>query len=195
MSTKIRKTKLAVLFLAILIASGIAIWLSNNKTYSDTEYRQEAELLARKQDWDALEKLAYRWRNEHPQSSMSHTVQGDIFRMRGNFSDAEAEYAKAIEQDTGNHQVWAYHGIMSLEQGHFPKAAASCKSSISINAQHAEGWYCLALAHAELNQADAASEALSMLSSLNPQLLETAKRVIREHTCKKSGIQLSASLC
>jgi|GEM_PF-5472587 len=195
MSTKIRKAKLAVLLLSILVVSGITIWLSNNKTYSDTEYRQEAGLLAGKQDWDALEKLAYRWRNEHPQSSMSHTVLGDIFRMRGNFSDAEAEYAIAIERDAGNHQVWAYHGIMSLEQGHFSQAAASCKSSVLINAQHAEGWYCLALAYAELNQADAANEALSKLISLSPQLLETAKRVIREHTCKKSGIQLSASLC
>lgn len=195
MSTKIRKAKLAVLLLTILIVSGIAIWLSNNKTYSDTEYRREAGLLAEKQDWGALEKLASRWRNEHPQSSMSHTVLGDILRMRGNFSGAETEYALALERDAGNHQVWAYHGIMSLEQGHFSQAAASCKSSVSINTQHAEGWYCLALAHAELNQTDAASAALSKLTSLNPQLLETAKRIIREHTCKKTGIQLNASLC
>jgi tetratricopeptide (TPR) repeat protein len=194
MTPKLKKSKLVVL-ITLLTVSGFAVWLSSSKPLSDLDYRQQAEQLAQQQNWEALEKLAKRWFHDHPETGMSHAALGDSMRMRGNFSGAATEYAKALEQDVDNHQIWAYHGIMLLEGGFFAKAATSCEKSVALNPQHAEGWYCLALAHAELGQPDATSAALSRLEPLNPPLLETAQRVIREHTCKKNAVQLGKSIC
>lgn len=114
-------------------------------------------------------------------------------RMRRNFSGAETEYAKALEQDASNHQIWAYRGIMLLEKGLYAEAKVSCEKSVTLNPQHAEGWYCLSLANAELGSTKAMANALSKLEPLNASLLETASLVIYEHICKKSGNNLGKS--
>lgn len=192
MKQNIKKSKLAALII-ILATAGVIAWFYNVTPRSEYEYRQQAEQLAQQQDWEALGRLAKHWRNAYPTSSMSYIALGDSMRMRRNFSGAEIEYAKALEQDASNHQIWAYRGIMLLEKGLYAEAKMSCDKSVTLNQQHAEGWYCLSLANAELGSTKAMANALSKLEPLNALLLETASRVIYEHICKKSENDLGKS--
>jgi tetratricopeptide (TPR) repeat protein len=194
MSNSINKLKLLFLLTSFAIA-GIIFALMPNKPLTELEYRQDAEKIAQRQEWQVLETLAKEWQQQHPASEMSYTALGDSFRMRGNFSAAAEAYSKAVKIAPGNPQIWAYHGIMMLEMSNFAQAAASCQSSIVIKPDHAEAWYCLALAKAELSQSEATLEALSRLLALNSKLHETAQNVLRSHTCKKTDRNLSASLC
>ncbi len=194
MSNSINKAKLLFLLTGVAIM-GIIFALMPSKPLTETEYRQEAEKVSQRQEWQALEILAKEWQKQLPTSEMSHAALGDSYRMRGNYPDAAEAYSNAIKIAPGNSQIWAYHGIMMLEVSHFEQAAASCQSSLFIDSNHTQAWYCIALAKAELSQSEAALEALSRLSALDPGLHETARKIIRNHVCKKPGSKLPASLC
>jgi len=126
---------------------------------------------------------------------MSHTALGDSLRMRGNFPAAADAYGSALKIAPGNPEIWAHHGVMMLELSNFDQAAGSCQSSATINPEFAQAWYCLALAAAELNQAEPSLFALSKLAALNPGLHETARKILRDHICKKPDRKLPNSLC
>lgn len=193
MKQNIRKLKLAALIAMFATLGLIVFGLYHATLRSEFEYRQQADRLVQQQDWEALENLAKHWRNAYPTSSMSYIALGDSMRMRRNFSGAEAEYARALEQDQSNYHIQAYRGIMLLEKGQYTEAQASCEKSVALNPQHAEGWYCLSLARGELGSAKSMANAIAKLEPLSPILLETAKRVIYEHICKKVGGDLGKS--
>jgi tetratricopeptide (TPR) repeat protein len=194
MSSTINKRKLFFLF-ALTILLGTLFALISSKPKTELEYRQKAERIAQRQDWQALETLAKEWQQQHPTSEMSHTALGDSLRMRGNFAAAAGAYGNAIKLAPGNPELWAYHGVMMLELSNYEQAAGSCQSSVTTNPELAQAWYCLALAAAELNQAEPSLFALSKLSALNPGLHETARNILRDHICKKPDRKLPASLC
>lgn len=180
--------------IALVIVSGLVVWQTHQDSTSEIEYKQRAVRFASGQDWSALQSLAQEWQRRHPDSAMAHAALADSMRMRQQFHEAAGEYAKALQLDPENHQLWAFHGIMSLENRQFSAASDSCKKSVSLQPHHADGWYCLALASAELGDAAALREALTTLGKVNPQLHETALAIINTHICPRTGASLKA-LC
>jgi len=189
----INKAKLLVLILAV--TAGLAVWLYARPIPTDLEYRQQAEALATKQDWDGLADLAQRWSNHHPNSGMSYAASGDVHRMRGSYAKAAEEYAKAVSYEAENPQLHALLGIMMLETGSFDKAIDVCAKSTRLVSDYPEGWYCLSLAYAENGKPQEAADALRALAKVNPQLHETAKRIIKTHTCNQGRLDPRADLC
>lgn len=188
----INKAKLLVLILAA--TAGLAVWLYA-RIPTDLEYRQQAEALATKQDWAGLAKLAQRWSNHHPNSGMSYAASGDVHRMSGRYAKAAEEYAKAASHEAENPQLHALLGIMMLETGAFDKAIDACAKSTRLASDYPDGWYCLSLAYAEAGKPQEAADALRALAKANPQLHETAKRIIKTHTCNQGRLNPRADLC
>lgn len=192
---KIKKQKLAVLLIVALSISGLILWRAAPPIPSELEYRQRAQTLANAQDWLALEELTKHWADHYPDSGMLHAARADTMRVRGDFRGAAEEYRKAIEQDKNNPQLLAYFGIMLLENGDHSGARDACQRSVSILHQHADSWYCLALAHAELDDANATNLALAELALLRMEQLQIAQRVIREHICGRKKNIAKTGLC
>lgn len=180
--------------LAFVIVSGLIVWIARQVAPSEIEYRLHAEQLAGQQDWQGLEALAEKWRAHHPESGMSHAARADAMRMRGHFAEAENEYDQALGKDADHHEVWAHLGIMRLESGKYPEARAACRKSVALQADHAPGWYCATLAHAELGEIQAVKESLSALAKLDPRLHGTALGIIKNHVCMRQKHAL-ADLC
>lgn len=189
----INKAKLLVLILAA--TAGLAVWLYARPVPTELEYRQQAEALTAKQDWDGLANLAQRWSNHHPKSGMSYAASGDVHRMRGGYAKAAEEYAKAVYREEENPQLHALLGIMMLETGAFDKAIDACTKSTRLASDYPDGWYCLSLAYAETGKSQEATDAVRVLAKLNPQLHETAKRIIKTHICNRGRMDPRGDLC
>jgi predicted Zn-dependent protease len=192
---KINKQKLAALFVAALTILGLILWRTSTSIPSEIEYRQRAQQLASTQNWRALEELTKHWASHHQNSEMMHAARADALRMQGNFAGAAEEYRKAIELENNNPQLHAYLGITLLETGNFPGARDSCQRSVSIFRQQADGWYCLALASAELDDVTATNSALAELAQLRMEQYQTAGRVIRDHVCGRKKNIAGTELC
>jgi predicted Zn-dependent protease len=184
-----------LLALALIVIAGGAFWLYNRTIPTDMEYRSQAATLAAKQDWNSLEKLAQRWSSHHPKSGMSYAATGDVYRMRGNYAKAAAEYATATFYEKENPQLHALLGIMMLETGAFDKAIDACMKSTRLASNYPDGWYCLSLAYAETGKPQEATDALRVLAKANQQLHETARNIIKTHTCKQGSLDLRSDLC
>lgn len=189
----INKAKLLLLILAA--TSSVTVWLYTRPVPTDLEYRQHADVLAAKQDWDELANLAQRWSKHHPNSGMSYAASGDVHRIRGSYAKAAEEYAKAVSFEGGNPQLHALLGIMMLETGAFDKAIDACMKSTRLASNYPDGWYCLSLAYAETGKPQEATDALLVLAKVNQQLHETAKNIIKTHTCKRGSLDPRSDLC
>lgn len=188
MST-IRKQKLAVLGALGLAILFFIFWQTYANMPSELEYRQQAQERANRQDWNALEELAKHWAEHYPNSGMMHAARADVFRMRGQYSAAADEYSKALSIEKDHPQLLAYLGISLLETGNYQQAKETCRKSTNLAAHLPDGWYCLSLASAELDDAQTLHTALAELQRLYPESYQTAERVIRTHICIKKSAE------
>lgn len=190
---QIRKPKLFALLMAITAV--LVAWQVLKPVPSEMEYRQLAQQLAQKQNWQDLEALSIRWMTHHPESGMSHAANADSHRMRGNYSRASEEYAKSLEREADNPQLLAFHGIMLIEMGAYAKSTESCVKSTQLARDHPAAWYCLAIAYAETGNNSEALSSLRTLSAIDPKVSEIAASIIKKHTCKKPHLGLGRDLC
>ncbi len=184
MST-IRKRKLVALAAFAVAIVFLIFWQRSASVPGEREYRQQAQELANRQDWNGLEELTKRWATHHPDSGVMHAARADVFRMRGQYATAADEYDKALAIEKDQPQLLVYLGISLLETGNYRRAQEACRTGTTLATQFPDGWYCLSLASAEMDDPQTMQTALAALKQLKPDLHQTAARIIHDHICPR----------
>jgi len=119
-----------IYFFALFFGLVIYIYISSPQTESKREFIDKKSSTSSQSTNKSVSKSQFD----------KHLVAGYNFYKQGDFSNAVAEYNKAIEVDSNNNKAYYYRGATYLKTGEVDKALPDFKRSIELNPHHFQSY-------------------------------------------------------
>lgn len=76
----------------------------------------------------------------HPESSADCYAQGDALARQNRYSEALAQFDRAIELQPMYHEAWVFRGVVLIHLERYQEALASCDRAIKLRPTYTEAW-------------------------------------------------------